>query len=43
MANENDFYEIVDAENNELEDWNDEVFPHVPDPISVKGSGHITV
>lgn len=42
MENDDDFYEIVPAENNDVLEYQD-VPSYVPDPISVRGSGHLTV
>ena len=42
MESDEDFYEIVPAENNDLVEYQD-VPSYVPDPILVRGSGHLTV
>ena len=42
-SGEGDFYEIVRADNASAESSIEDLHPHVPDPIAVKGSGHITM
>jgi len=42
-SGDGDFYEIVRADNISAESSIEDLYPHVPDPIAVKGSGHITI